>query len=136
MARLAVFFQLLFGLRKHDFRAAQNWIRTMYPDHGLLVRLGRFGVWALDLMLVRIHHTRQWATFAAPVSRTPIWLAAGNPLENYPFRDAPDSSLPQEAEVMVIGAGLIGGALAYHWSKLGNASMVVIEAHDVASGAA
>src|SRR5205823_12979943 len=96
----------------------------------------RFTIWALDLMLVRIYRTRQWATFASPVSRTPIWLASGNPLENYPFRDAPHSTLPPEAEVVVIGAGLIGGALAYHWSKLGNASMVVIEAYDVADGAA
>src|SRR5439155_21361777 len=46
------------------------------------------------------------------------------------------SSLPQEAEVVVIGAGLIAGALAYHWSNLGKLSMVVIEAHEVASGAA
>jgi glycine/D-amino acid oxidase-like deaminating enzyme len=135
-SRAGIFVRLLLGLRKHDLRAARNWISTMYPGEGLLSRLVHFCAWALDLVVVRIYRSRQWATFASPVSHTPIWLAAGNPFDNFPFRQAPDSRLPDEAEVVVIGAGLIGGALAYHWSKLGSAPMVVIEANEVASGAA
>jgi len=61
---------------------------------------------------------------------------SGQPPGELSVPGRPHSRLPPEAEVVVIGAGLIGGALAYHWSKLGNASMVVIEADDVASGAA
>lgn len=30
--RLRVFRGLLFGLRRHDFRAAATWINTMYPS--------------------------------------------------------------------------------------------------------
>ena len=59
MERLAVFFRLLFGLRTYDFRAARNWIRTMYPDRRGLVRLGRFTIWALDIILFRIYYTRR-----------------------------------------------------------------------------
>jgi glycine/D-amino acid oxidase-like deaminating enzyme len=36
----------------------------------------------------------------------------------------------------VIGAGFIGSAVAYHWSKHGNSPLVVLEAQGVASGAA
>lgn len=136
MARLALFFQLLFGLRRHDFRAARTWIQTMYPGQALPVRVLRFLRWAMELMWVRVYRTRAWAGFSRPVSRTPIWLAGGNPFENHPFRDNPHAALPAAVPVAVIGAGLIGGALAYHWSKLGNGQMLVIEAREVAGGAA
>jgi gamma-glutamylputrescine oxidase len=136
MARLAIFLRLLFGLRRHDFRAARNWIQTMYPGHRLHVRLLRFLSWVLELMWTRFYATRAWASFARPVSRTPIWLARGNPFENHPFRDRPDAALPAEATAVVIGAGLAGSAVAYHWSKLASGTMVVIEAGEVAGGAA
>jgi glycine/D-amino acid oxidase-like deaminating enzyme len=136
MGRLIVFFQLLFGLRRHDFRAARTWIQAMYTEQALPVRIIRFMSWALELMWIRVYRTRRWATFARPVSRVPIWLVHGNPFENYPFRDRPDAALPEQTSVVVIGAGLIGGALAYHWSKLGAGVMTVVEACEVAGGAA
>src|SRR5437870_6921041 len=136
MGRLVVFFQLLFGLRRHDFRAARTWIQTMYPGHSRPARLLHFTGWAMDLMWRKVYRTRTWAAFHRPVSRTPIWLEHGNPFENHPFRDKPDAALPREARVVVIGAGLAGSAVAYHWSKLGGAGMVLIEAGEVAGGAA
>jgi glycine/D-amino acid oxidase-like deaminating enzyme len=44
-------------------------------------------------------------------------------------------ALPEQVEVAVIGAGLVGAAAAYHWSKEGASSLVILEMHDPASGA-
>lgn len=76
-------------------------------------------------------------TFDQPISRTPYWLSGGNPLANYPWRDQPEATLPKLAEVVVIGAGFTGGALAYHWAKAGSLDkqMVVLEMDDPANGA-
>src|SRR4030095_14156314 len=71
-----------------------------------------------------------------PVSKTPIWLAQGNPLANHPWTRNPQAQLPCKARVVVIGAGFTGASLAYHWAKHDARDlMVVLEMGDPASGA-
>ena len=78
------------------------------------------------------------ATFAPDVSRTPIWLADGNPLENHPWGTMPEATLPERVHVVVIGAGFTGGALAYHWSRRAAAdpemTLAVLDMGEAASG--
>ena len=51
------------------------------------------------------------------IKDTPIWQDAENPLKGYPWTDKPDSEFPEEADVVVVGAGFGGSSIAYHWSK-------------------
>jgi glycine/D-amino acid oxidase-like deaminating enzyme len=118
-------------LRTHDVRAARTWLNTMYPQDALLLRLLRFLGWAVNAIFVLVPRTGAWTSFEKPISRIPIWLSEGNP-----FVSHPESPLPDEADVVVIGAGLVGAALAYHWSKLAGGRMVVVEKHEPAWGAA
>jgi len=83
--RFRVFLGLLCGLHKHDFRAAATWINTMYPGVSPIARLFKFVRWALWQMWCEIPDALGTTTFARNVSRTPIWLADGNPLENHPW---------------------------------------------------
>jgi len=133
--RLAL--QLLAGLRFHDLRAARTFVHKKFPRSSLLVKLWRFMCWSLHQSLDVIPLGLCNATFDQPVQRTPLWLAEGNPLTNYPWQHQPDASLPESAEVVVVGAGFTGGSLAYHWSKTTEAGkqMVVLEMDDPASGA-
>ncbi len=107
--RLRVFLGLLCGLRKHDFRAAATWINTMYPGVSPVGRLVRFFRWSLWQMWCEIPDALGTATFAPSVSRTPIWLADGNPLENHPWGMDAKVKLPERVQVVVIGAGFTGG---------------------------
>lgn len=141
--RLRVFFGLLFGLRKHDFRAARTWVNTMYPGVSPLTKFMRFVNWSLRQMWCEVPDALRCATFAAQVSKTPIWLADRNPLENHPWVGDPAATLPEQAEVVVIGAGFTGAALAYHWAKRApnqqekpdpRANMVLLEMGEAASG--
>lgn len=86
-------------------------------------------------MLVTIPNAMVGVTFANPVSTVSHWIASGNPLQNHPWASNPSANLPENAEVVVIGAGFTGAASAYHWSKYGVGSMVVIEMNEAASGA-
>src|SRR6185503_2197336 len=71
-----------------------------------------------------------------PVSKTPVWLAEGNPLANHPWSLNPGAQLPPRAAVVVIGAGFTGGSLAYHGAKhRGRDLLVVLEMDDPATGA-
>ena len=135
--RFGVCLSLLTGLRRHDFRAARTWIRMMYAgSHSLPVAVVKFIGWALGQMLGEIPTAMRDTTWAPKVSKTPFWLAQGNPLENHPWRSNPDAGLPESAHVVVIGAGFTGGSLAYHWSKNAPAEskMVVLEMGDAADG--
>ena len=136
--RIRVFCGLLFGLRKHDFRAASTWINTMYRGVSPLGRFTRFVRWSMWQMWCEIPDALCTMTFVAPVSRTPFWLAQGNPLENHPWREHPEARLPARSHVVVIGAGFTGGSLAYHWGKHAPAdpsrTMVVLDMGDAASG--
>jgi glycine/D-amino acid oxidase-like deaminating enzyme len=136
MNRFRVAVGILMGLRRHDFRAARNWINTMYSGRSLPRRLLLFFAWAVRMLWVAIPETRRWACFATPISKTPIWLAGDDPFENYPFKNDPNAQLPREAEVVVIGCGFIGSAVAYHWSKFARSRLLVLEANGVASGSA
>ena len=136
--RIRVFCGLLLGLRKHDFRAAATWINTMYPGVSLVGRLVKFLRWSLWQMWCEIPDALCTATFAPDVSRTPIWLADGNPLENHPWGIDANARLPERVHVIVIGAGFTGGALAYHWSRRAAAepdlTMAVLDMGEAASG--
>ena len=136
--RLRVFIGLLLGLRRHDFRAAKTWISTMYPGVSSVERFLRFIRWSLWQMWCEIPDALCTATFAPNVSRTPVWLADGNPLENHPWTSNPDVAPPQYVYVVVIGAGFTGGALAYHWSRRAAAdpdlTMAVLDMGEAASG--
>ena len=126
---------LLFGLRRHDLRAARTFVNTMFPGNPLPVRLLKFLAWTLRQIFLTIPAALKTAHFTRPVSRTPIWLAAGNPLANHPWADDPDAALPKRSDVVVIGAGFTGAGCAYHWAKAGRGHMVVLEMDDPASGA-
>src|SRR5262245_33550453 len=134
--RALAILRLLTELRRHDLRAARTWLNTMYSRKPSAVRLVLFTFWVLKTVCQSIPAALKWAHFARPVARTPVWLAQGNPFENYPFAADPNARLPAEAEVVVIGAGFAGAAVAYHWSKHGKAPLVVLEMHAPASGSA
>jgi len=68
--------------------------------------------------------------------RTPYWRTASNPLTNHPWETTPNVNLPAEAQAVVIGAGFGGSAVAYHWSKHADGTLVLIEQADAASGSA
>lgn len=137
LARIVTFLELTFGLRRHDFRAAKTFLDSFYPGRGLVSQTLSFAGWVLNLMWRQIPETKTWASFAKPVSRTPIWLCAKDPFENHPFAADPLARLPEQVEVVVIGAGMAGSAAAYHWSKNAAAGqMLVLEMNGVASGSA
>ena len=109
----------------------------MYADsHSFPVAIAKFTGWAFRQMLGAIPTAMRDTTWASKVSKTPFWLAQGNPLENHPWRSNPDAGLPESAHVVVIGAGFTGGSLAYHWSKSTpvESKMVVLEMGDAAGG--
>ncbi len=106
----------------------------MYPGKGLFHRFWLFFVWSMKTMWRTIPDAIDWVQYESPVSTTPVWLKDPNPLENHPWGDSPDSEIPEEAEVVVIGAGFAGAGAAYHWSKHGKGKMVVLEMNDAASG--
>lgn len=124
------------AMRRHDFRAARTWIENFNPGRSLPVRLVLFVKWVLTLLWLRMPETAAWATIARPISRTPVWLTDQDPFDNHPFSTDPNARLPEEVETVVIGAGLVGAAAAYHWSKHGDKPLLVVEMNGVASGSA
>lgn len=136
MERLRVGLGLLCGLRGHDFRAAISFMNRAYGRHFWPVKLLRMCGWALGQMFAAIPAALTSVSFAEKVSRTPIWLAEGNPLANHPWQEDSGARLPAEVEVVVIGAGMTGASCAYHWAKSGCAErMAVLDMEDPAWGA-
>ena len=135
--RITIALGLLAGLRRHDFRAARTFAQMNFPHHSFPGRWFRFVGWALRQMFATIPEAMTDAGFASPVSRVPLWLADGNPWADHPWRSDPAADLPGQADVVVIGAGFAGGAMAYHWAKKAPSDqrMAVIEMDDPASGA-
>ena len=136
--RIREFLGLFLGLRRHDFRAARTFMNTQWPDRPRHVRVGKFLVWALGQMWNDIPSALRHTSFARPVSKVPVWLADGNPLANHPWSNQPTAELPKRADVVVIGAGLAGCAMAYHWGRRASRDqhLVLLEMHEVASGSA
>ena len=135
LSRIVVAVSLLTGLRTHDFRAARSFRARMHPHDGLTKRVVNFIGWTLGQMFGAIPDALTTASMSRPVSRTSIWLAAENPLLNHPWATDLDSRLPDEAEIVAIGAGFTGSACAYHWSKQRGGTMAVLEMNEAASGA-
>ncbi len=135
--RIGVALGLLAGLRGHDFRAAGTFMNMEFGGHWLPARLFRFVGWTLRQMLFVIPPALRGISFASPVSRTPLWLAEGNPLANHPWSGQPRAALPDDVDTVVIGAGMTGASLAYHWSKRSDPSrkLAVLEMSDPAEGA-
>ena len=50
------------------------------------------------------------------------------------FRKDNLSSMPQEADAVVIGAGSVGCSTAYHLSKLLGGNIILLEKHKITSG--
>ena len=134
MKRLLLVLNLLLSMRRHEFRAARTWINTMYPGKKLMRRLLLFFKWSVETMWRTIPNAKDRVQFKNPVSRTPVWLRDKNPLENHPWKDSTDLTIPESAEVVVIGAGFTGVGAAYHWSKHGKDKMVILEMNEAASG--
>ena len=126
---------LLAGLRDYDVRLAKSYIDRTYPDLPRWIQLSRFGVWAAKQVFVTIPAATVNATFSRKISPTSIWLAGKNPLANHPWAEQPDARLPEQVEVVVVGAGFTGAASAYHWSRHGTGQMAVLEMNEAASGA-
>lgn len=136
--RLKTLLGLVCGLRRHDFRAARSFASMQFSGRSPLVKFGKFLAWALRQMWCEIPETIRSSRFEKPISRVPIWLADGNPWANYPWNDNPQAQLPGSAHTVVIGAGLAGSALAYHWGKKADKdqTMVLLDMADAASGSA
>ncbi len=135
--RLKHFFYLLLGIHVHDFRAAKTLVKVKYKNYPFLIAWLKFFGWALKQMWITIPNAMPWMSIKKEVSRTPYWLEAENPLENYPWKYNPDSKLLDFVDTVVIGAGFTGASAAYFWSKKAPESrvMLVLEMNEAASGA-
>ena len=136
--RVRVFLRLLFSVRRHDFRAARTFMAMQFPNDRSLKRVLKFIAWALQQMWCTIPDAMRHTRFADGVSKVPMWLSDGNPLANSPWADNPEATLPEKADTIVIGCGLAGCAVAYHWGQKANADrkLVAIDMSDAASGSA
>ena len=106
--RLRVIMRLLWSLRRHDFRAARTFMAMSFPDDRPVMRLVKFVGWALYQMTSAIPDAMRHTRFAGEVSKVPVWLKDGNPLENHPWSSQPEAELP---DAKVVDARLNGQAL-------------------------
>ncbi len=136
--RLRVMVRLLCSLRRHDFRAARTFMAMNFPHDRPVVQLIKFAGWALKQMWSTIPDAMRHTRFADTVSKVPVWLKDGNPLENHPWASQPDAKLPDVADTVVIGCGLAGCAVAYHWGRKAPAErkLVALDMGDAATGSA
>ncbi len=101
-----------------------------------MLRMRKFMKWSLDVMWRQIPDSQPWVELPHAISKTPYWLTAENPIADHPWATDPQASLPERAEVVVVGAGFGGASVAYHWSKHGTAPLVILERDQAASGSA
>ena len=136
--RLRVFVRLLCSLRRHDFRAARTFMAMTFPKDRPVVRHVKFTGWALKQMWCAIPDAMRHTRFSETVSKVPVWLKDGNPLENHPWGSQPDAKLPDVADTVIIGCGLAGCAVAYHWGRKApsDRKLVALDMGDAASGSA
>lgn len=136
--RIRVFFRLLFSIRRHDFRAARTFMAMHFPDSRPVARFFKFIGWALKQMWCAIPDAMQHTRFADKVSKVPVWLRDPNPLENHPWDAKPDARLPLFVDTVVIGCGLAGCAVAFHWGRKApvDRQLVALDMGDAASGSA
>ncbi len=136
--RVRVCLRLLFSLRRHDFRAARTFMAMTYPKDLPIVRALKFIGWALRQMWSTIPDAMRHTRFAAPVSDVPVWLKDGNPLANHPWAERPNAKLPEVVDTVVIGCGLAGCAVAYHWGRKAppERKLVALDMADAATGSA
>lgn len=136
--RLRVFARLLCSLRRHDFRAARTFMAMTFPKDRSVVRFVKFTGWAFRQMWCTIPDAMRQTRFSDAVSKVPVWLKDGNPLENYPWASRPDAKLPAAADTVVIGCGLAGCAVAYHWGRKAppDRKLVALDMGDAATGSA
>jgi gamma-glutamylputrescine oxidase len=101
------------------------------------MRWWRFVQWAFQQIVRVIPDADCNKVFDGPIRQESLWLDEGNPLANIPWLDRPDACLPEQTDVVVVGAGFTGAAFAYHWSKSGQSGqqMVLLEMEDPACGA-
>lgn len=136
MTRLRVLLGLLIGLRWRDIESALRFMNGRYPQNSRVVRLLKFMNWSLDVMWRQIRDSEPWVELPGTISRTPYWLTAENPIADHPWATNRGAALPEREEVVVVGAGFGGAAVAYHWSKHGAAPLVILERNQAASGSA
>ena len=136
LVRLRVLLGLLIGLRWRDLESAIRFMNVRYPQDSRVVRLVKFLNWSFDVMWRRIPDSEAWVELSETISKTPYWLTAENPIADHPWTTNPVAPLPEQAEVVVVGAGFGGAAVAYHWSKHGTAPLVILERDQAASGSA
>ena len=134
--RLRVAFELLTGLRWRDIRSARQFMKVRFGQDAAPVRLLKLLRWALHVSWRLVPESLSWVRIDKHLSRTPYWLTADNPLENHPWSKDSQTSLPEVADVVVVGAGFGGASVAYHWSKRATESLVILERGEAASGAA
>ena len=135
--RVRIFIGLLLGIRLHDFRAAKTLVRLEFGNYPFIIAWYKFFIWALKQMWITIPNVMPWMSIKNPLSKEPFWLESKNPLEGYPWKDNPDSQLPESVDTLVIGAGFTGASAAYFWSKKApeERQMLVLEMKDAATGA-
>ena len=136
--RVRVFGRLLLSLRRHDLRSARTFARMAFPGETPLRRLVKFTGWALRQMWCTFPDAMRHTQFAGTVSKVPVWLKDGNPWENHPWAKHPDAELPGTADTVVIGCGLGGCAVAYHWGRKApdDRTLAVLDMGDPATGSA
>jgi glycine/D-amino acid oxidase-like deaminating enzyme len=135
--RLQVAFRLLFGVRRHDFRAARTLMKTLFSETPAPWRYLRFAGWTVRFMFVTAPQALAGVRYLSKPDHRPFWLTAKNPLLGHPWSGEPATALPAQVDTLVIGAGMTGGSLAYHWSKVAPTDRVlaVVEMDEASSGA-
>jgi glycine/D-amino acid oxidase-like deaminating enzyme len=126
---------LILGLRIRDYRSAVRFMNHRFAGLPLSIRLVKLAIWGLKMSFIEIPNSSPWFSFPRNVSNTSHWLKDGNPYENYPWSQG-EITVPQNVEVVVVGAGFGGSCVAYHWSKIGNGKLLLLDQSLPASGAA